>query len=106
MIYQPVLQWGSSAAGGGNYWAVASWYADGQGGQAFYSSLVRVNPGQVLVGVMNETAQSASGFSYNCQFTGIANTSLPIQNVQQLYWCIETLEDRKSTRLNSSHLGI
>src|ERR1035438_7678224 len=92
MIYQPVLQWGSSAAGGCNYWAVASWYADGQGGQAFYSSLVRVNPGQVLVGVMNETAQSASGFSYNCQFTGIANTSLPIQNVQQLYWCIETLE--------------
>lgn len=92
MIYQPVLQWGTSAAGGGNYWSVASWYADGQGGQAFYSSLVRVNTGQTLVGVMTETAQSASGFSYNCQFTGIANTSLPIQNVEQLTWCIETLE--------------
>jgi hypothetical protein len=92
MIYQPVLQWGPSAAGGGNYWAVASWYADGQGGKSFYSSLVRVNPGQVLVGVMNETGQSAAGFSYNCQFAGIANTSLPIQNVQQLTWCIETLE--------------
>jgi hypothetical protein len=92
MIYQPVLQWGPSAAGGGNYWAVASWYADGQGGQAFYSSLVRVNPGQVLVGVMSETGQSSNGFSYNCQFSGIANTSLPIQNVQQLTWCIETLE--------------
>jgi hypothetical protein len=92
MIYQPVLQWGPSAAGGGNYWAVASWYADGQGGKSFYSSLVRVNPGQVLVGVMTETGQAAAGFSYNCQFTGIANTSLPIQNVQQLYWCIETLE--------------
>ncbi len=92
MIYQPVLQWGPSAAGGGNYWAVASWYADGQGGKSFYSSLVRVNPGQVLVGVMTETAQSPTGFSYNCVFTGIANTSLPIQNVQQLTWCIETLE--------------
>ena len=33
MIYQPVLQWGPSAAGGGSYWAVASWYADGQSGQ-------------------------------------------------------------------------
>src|ERR1700735_749232 len=76
MIYQPVLQWGPSAAGGGNYWAVASWYADGQGGKSFYSSLVRVNPGQVLVGVMNETKQSGTNFNYNCQFTGIVNTSL------------------------------
>jgi hypothetical protein len=92
MIYQPVLQWGPSAAGGGNFWAVASWYADGQGGQSFYSSLIQVNPGQVLVGVMTETGQSATGFSYNCQFTGVANSSLPIQNVQQLTWCIETLE--------------
>ncbi|KAF8319997.1 hypothetical protein DL93DRAFT_2153037 [Clavulina sp. PMI_390] len=25
-ILQPVLQWGGSAAGGGAYWAVASWY--------------------------------------------------------------------------------
>jgi hypothetical protein len=92
MIYQPVLQWGPSAAGGGAYWAVASWYADGQGGVSHYSTLVRVNPGDVLVGVMTLTGQSATGFSYNCQFTGVANTSLAIQNVQQLTWCIETLE--------------
>jgi hypothetical protein len=92
MIYQPVLQWGSSAAGGGNYWAVASWYADGQGGVAFHTNLVRVNTGDVLTGVMTLTGQSPAGFSYNCDFTGIANTSLPIQNVQQLTWCIETLE--------------
>ena len=45
MIYQPVLQWGVSAAGGGNSWAVASWYADGQGGHSFYSQLVPVNEG-------------------------------------------------------------
>ena len=57
MIYQPVLQWGSSAAGGGNYWAVACWYADGQTGHSFYSTLVRVNPGQVLVGAMAMTGQ-------------------------------------------------
>ncbi|RSL16088.1 hypothetical protein EDE15_1597 [Edaphobacter aggregans] len=92
MIYQPVLQWGVSAAGGGPYWAVASWYADGQNGKSFHTNLVRVTPGQVLVGVMNETAQSATGFSYNCQFAGIANTSLPITNVQQLTWCVQTLE--------------
>jgi len=92
MIYQPVLQWGKSAAGGGEYWAVASWYADGQGGSALHSTLVRANPGDVLVGIMTLTGQSTQGFSYNCQFEEIANTSLPIQDVQELTWCIETLE--------------
>ncbi len=92
MIYQPVLQWGPSADGGGSYWAVASWYVDGQGGQAFKTPLVRVNPGDVLVGVITLNGQSASGFSYSCEFEGIANTSLPIQNVEELTWCIETLE--------------
>ena len=92
MIYQPVLQWGSSAAGGGSYWAVASWYVDGQGGPAFHSNLVRVNPGDVLTGVMHLTGQSGSQFSYGCEFTNIANTSLPISNVQELTWNIETLE--------------
>jgi hypothetical protein len=92
MIYQPVLQWGPSAAGGGSYWAVASWYVDGQGGPAFHSPLVRVNPGDVLVGVMTQTGQSGSQFSYNCVFQGIANASLPIANVEELTWNIETLE--------------
>jgi hypothetical protein len=92
MIYQPVLQWGPSAAGGGNYWAVASWYADGQGGQAFYTSLVQVNPGDVLVGVMTLTGQAGAAFNYDCNFQGIANTDLPIQNVDELTWCAETLE--------------
>ena len=92
MIYQPVLQWGPSAAGGGSYWSVASWYVDGQGGPAFHTNLVRVNPGDVLTGVMSLSGQSGANFSYNCNFTGIANTNLPISNVQQLTWCIETLE--------------
>ena len=92
MIYQPVLQWGPSAAGGGSYWSVASWYADGQNGKSFHTSLQRVAVGQTLTGVMTLTGQSPAGFSYNCEFSGIANTSLPIQNVQELTWCIETLE--------------
>ena len=92
MIYQPVLQWGGSAAGGGNHWTVASWYVDGQGGPAFHSNLVQVNPGDVLTGVMTMTGQSGTQFSYNCEFQGIANTGLPISNVDELTWCIETLE--------------
>ena len=92
MIYQPVLQWGSSAAGGGNYWAVASWYVDGQSGPAFHSNLVRVNVGDVITGVMTLTGQSPMGFSYNCEFPGIANTGLPVANIQELTWLIQTLE--------------
>lgn len=84
MIYQPVLQWGLSAAGGGNYWAVASWYADGQNGHSFHSQLTQVNPGDILIGVMTLTGQANGLFSYSCQFQSIANSSLPIQNVQQL----------------------
>jgi hypothetical protein len=92
MIYQPVLQWGVSAAGGGNYWAVASWYVGGQGGLALHSNLVQVNPGDTLVGVMTRTGQSGARFNYNCVFKGIANASLPIANVDQLTWFVETLE--------------
>jgi hypothetical protein len=92
MIYQPVLQWGYNGAFGGNYWCAASWYADGQSGQATHSTPVPVNPGQVLVGIMTLMGQSGTQFSYNCQFQGIPNTSLPITNVQELTWCAETLE--------------
>src|SRR2546429_6181885 len=92
MIYQPVLQWGPSAAGGGSYWSVASWYVGGQDGVAFHSNLVRVNPGDVLVGVMSQTGQAGSLFSYACDFVDIANTGLSINDVQELTWNIETLE--------------
>ncbi len=100
MIYQPVLQWGVSAAGGGPYWAVASWYADGQTGTSFHSNLVRVNAGDILEGVMTLTAQNTHGFSYNCSFSGINGASLPIQNVQELTWCIETLEAYRVTQIS------
>ena len=91
-IYQPVLQWGPSAAGGGPYWTVASWYVDGQGGPAFHTNLVQVHPGQVLTGVMWQTGHPGTLFNYNCEFNGIANTALPITNVEELTWNIETLE--------------
>lgn len=92
MIFQPVLQYGPSAAGGGNYWSVASWYVDGQGGPAYHSQLIKVNPGDVLAGIMRLTGSGPTGFDYSCEFQGIPNASLPIQNVQQLTWCAETLE--------------
>jgi hypothetical protein len=90
-ILQPVLQWGVSAAGGGAYWSVASWYVT-SGGQAFHTNLVRVNPDDTLIGVMTLTGQNGTAFSYTSQFQGIAGTELPVQNIAELMWCNETLE--------------
>jgi len=50
-IIQPVLQWGASAAGGGNYWAIASWYVSA-GLSAQYSTLERVAPGDTIDGII------------------------------------------------------
>jgi hypothetical protein len=89
-ILQPVLQWGASPAGGGPYWAVSNWYVT-SGGQAFFTPLVEVSPGDVLTGVMTLTGQSAGGFDYDSQFVGIG-TTLSIQNIAELLWSNETLE--------------
>ena len=48
MTLVPALQWGPSAAGGGEYWSVASWYVGGTSGASFTASLVPVNAGDEL----------------------------------------------------------
>jgi hypothetical protein len=48
-ILQPVLQFGQSAAGGGNYWAVASWNCC-ISGVMWYSPLRKVSPGDTILG--------------------------------------------------------
>lgn len=57
-ILQPVLQYGVSAAGGGNYWAIAAWFV-GTGG-AWHSPLVTVKPGNVLDGYTEQTATGST----------------------------------------------
>jgi hypothetical protein len=90
-ILQPVLQWGVSAAGGGPYWSVASWYVTNTG-QAFHTTLIPVNAGDTLVGEMTLTGQAGGKFSYASAFQGMAGTNLPVQNVDELVWCNQTLE--------------
>jgi hypothetical protein len=90
-ILQPVLQWGASPAGGGAYWAVASWYVTSSGA-AFYTPAVKVNEGDTLTGVMTLTGKSGALFNYTSEFDGIAGTSLPVMNIAELLWCNETLE--------------
>jgi hypothetical protein len=50
-IIQPVLQWGASAAGGGKYWSIASWYVGNQG-TVVYSTLKQVANGAQIDGIM------------------------------------------------------
>ncbi|KAJ7655895.1 hypothetical protein B0H17DRAFT_1146349 [Mycena rosella] len=72
-IMQPVLQYGPSAAGGGDFWTVAT-------------------PGQTLTGTITLVSQSDTTYSYNAQFTNIDGTALAIDGNEQLAWATETLE--------------
>jgi hypothetical protein len=90
-IVQPVLQWGVGAPGGGNYWAVANWYVD-PNGNAYYSSLVPVEEGDLLVGRIGLTSQGGGAFSYLAEFDGIAGTALPVLNASELSVATEALE--------------
>ncbi|KAF8313645.1 hypothetical protein DL93DRAFT_2228411 [Clavulina sp. PMI_390] len=89
-IVQPVLQYGPTAAGGGAYYAVASWYLVGN--QTYYTRPVRVSVGTVLNGIISLTGSSGASFNYVTSFTNIAGTSLNVQNSAQLVWATETLE--------------
>jgi hypothetical protein len=92
-ILQPVLQWGVSAAGGGNYWSVTNWYVNGQGGSAVFGALAKVNPGDKLLGIMTLMSQSGNLFSYGSSFIGFpAASDLVVQDIDELAWACETLE--------------
>jgi hypothetical protein len=91
-ILQPVLQWGPSYAGGGSYWSIANWYVDGPGGAALCGPLIRVNPGDVLEGIMTLTGQTGTSFSYLSSFTGHSTADLTVNNINELNWANETLE--------------
>lgn len=58
-LLQPVLQFGLTPAGGGNYWGIASWIVNDTG-YAFHSPLVTVYPGDVISGYTWLTSTSGS----------------------------------------------
>ncbi|KAF8313640.1 hypothetical protein DL93DRAFT_2097674 [Clavulina sp. PMI_390] len=89
-ILQPVLQYGPSAAGGGSYYAVASWYLVGS--QTYYTSPVKVSTGATLNGVITLTSSSGSSYNYVTSFSNISGTSLTATGSAQLVWATETLE--------------
>ncbi|KAJ6585978.1 hypothetical protein B0H19DRAFT_1250724 [Mycena capillaripes] len=89
-IMQPVLQYGPSAAGGGAFWAVATWYLLQD--QTFFTTPVRVNPGQNLRGALSLVGGSGTTFNYHAGFTNVAGTELDINGSPQLEWATLTLE--------------
>jgi len=106
LIVQPVLQWGDSGGDEdgqnrtGAFWTVASWVVGGPDGSAMHTPHIRVNPGDVLVGAITLISQSAGGFVYNCEFQGLAGTTLVTDQIPELSWCVETLE---AYELQGSH---
>jgi hypothetical protein len=91
-ILQPVLQWGTSGAGGGNFWSVASWHVDAKG-HAYCTPSIPVSPGDVLVGLMTQVAVFTDGTrNYRCEFQGLQGTSLMALGMVEFTLATQTLE--------------
>lgn len=89
-ILQPVLQWGETPAGGGKYWAICNWLVFNRD-QFFYDSLIKVNSGDKLQGVIKLTSNSDTSYAYNSSFTGYP-TGLDVYNLPRLetpYFALE-----------------
>jgi hypothetical protein len=61
-ILQPVLQYGSNGAFGGNYWTLASWYVNATNG--YWSTPVTVNAGDSITSYIKLLDGSNSGFDF------------------------------------------
>ena len=91
MTLVPALQWGPSAAGGGEYWSVASWYVGGTTGAVFHGELVPVNAGDELTAFVNLERRQRAHFDYRCGFEGLSEADLPVYHVRELSRCGEVL---------------
>jgi hypothetical protein len=75
-IIQPVLQYGGSAAGGGNYWSTAVWYID-QFGNVYHSTLTSVSVGVTLTGYLTSSGCASNGL---CNWTVQMKHNGTVQN--------------------------
>jgi hypothetical protein len=91
-ILQPVLQFGPTAAGGGDYWAITNWYVYNGGTSAIYGSLVEVSPSTVLTGVMGATLEGGGLYTYTSQFTGYSSTDITVPDVAPCNYPVEAME--------------
>ncbi|KAF4611241.1 hypothetical protein D9613_006479 [Agrocybe pediades] len=93
-ILQPVLQFGSTPAGGGNYWAVASWYLVGS--QTYYTVPAQVKAGQSLTGVMSLMSTTLNGptvsYHWKSVFTSVPSTAFTLSTTEVFNYAYEALE--------------
>ena len=91
MTLLPALQWGPSAAGGGEYWSVASWYVGGTTGAVFHGELVPVNVGDELTGTISLVGRQRAHCDYRAGLKGSRKLNLPVFKVRDLSRCGEVL---------------
>ncbi len=87
MTLLPALQWGPSAAGGGEYWSVASWYVGGTTGAVFHGELVPVSVGDELTGVIRLAGRQRAHCDYRSGFEEFPDADLPVFHVRDLSRC-------------------
>jgi hypothetical protein len=94
-LLQPVLQWGQSAAGGGNTWNAGCWFVHIHV-QGVSSSLAPVSSGDTLVGEMIMYPDHPDGgpVEYSCRLyrRGVVLTSMTVVGSDELYVGLEVLE--------------
>jgi hypothetical protein len=84
-ILQPVLQYGVSAAGGGNYWAAASWLVGP--GVTMFSPLITVSAGDLFMGWSEEVGDGSEFGAEAYDNNTYADSELVIQNSGQ-HWTL------------------
>jgi len=87
-ILQPVLQYGGSAAGGGEYWATATWYLVGS--NTYYTTPAQTSVGTALTGIVQLDGGSGSAWNYTSGFEG--GDGLYVAGAEELVWATLTLE--------------
>ncbi|KDR72104.1 hypothetical protein GALMADRAFT_213538 [Galerina marginata CBS 339.88] len=93
-ILQPVLQFGVSPAGGGNFYAVASWFVVGS--SAFHGPLTTVQPGQQLTGFMildadDPVNSTLTVYTWSSSFRGVSGP-FDVTTTELLSFAYEALE--------------
>ena len=94
-ILQPVLQWGKSAIGGGEYWSVASWYVLTPFGPYKSTPPVEVKPGDRCKSKMLYKGYNGKTYQYesHIEVNGIAQKPLLVSSKYYLKNVYLTLED-------------
>jgi len=88
-VVQPVLQFGATPAGGGYYWAMASWFVSFQG--AVFSNLINTTVGSTVSGE-NSYNTNGTWFATGKDIGSQQSTTLGIDPGIAYYYAYEVLE--------------